>query len=380
MTHRKPAVTAVVALALACAAIAWVRPAPDGMHMGPVNARSLGQMAFGPNNVLFIGDNEGAAIHAVQIDDGRPSGAGRARSTSTPSTRRSRMVLGATARDIAIEDMVVHPASHNVYLTVRRGSGADKKWALLKVTHSATKPIEEVSLDNVKFSSAPIANAPASSATARTDPRTNTITDLAYADGRVWIAGLSNEEFSSSFRQITYPFNASLETTSLQIYHVSHKRSETQAPVMAFLPKKIDGKLYILAAYTCTPLVTFEVGTLKNGEKVVGRTVAELGAGNQPAGMVSFSRDGKDVVLVAKPAARDDEAQRRRFCDRDVADDLRHGYGHRAHERIAPGAIQKLADLDKDNVVVIQKSATVSTSSRSPSRRSSLAPYPRVGR
>jgi hypothetical protein len=312
-------------------------------------------MAFGPKNVLFIGDNEGAAIHAVQIDDAAATG-GPIELAGIDA--KVAQVLGATPQDIAILDMAVHPASHNVYLTVRRGRGADARWALLRVTRNAARPIEEVSLDNVTSSSATIANAPTPNPGARTDPRTNTITDIAYAEGRVWVAGLSNEEFSSAFRQIAYPFGSTLETTALQIYHVSHGRSETQAPVMAFLPEKIDGKLYILAAYTCTPLVTFEVGTLHNGQKVIGRTVAELGAGNQPADMISYTQNGKDVVLVANRTHPMMKLNAADFATGTALVNGEMGTGIARTPVSAPGAITQLADLDKDNVVVIQKNGT----------------------
>ena len=36
--------------------------------------------------------------------------------------------------------------------------------------------------------------------------RVDTVTDMALVDGRLWVAGLSNEEFSSKLRAIPYPF------------------------------------------------------------------------------------------------------------------------------------------------------------------------------
>jgi hypothetical protein len=323
------------------------------MHEGPVPAKSLGQMAFGPNNVLFVGDNDGAAIHALQIEDaGKPGGPININGIDAKVAQ----MLGVAVTDIALADMAVHPVSRNVYLTVRRGAGADMKWILLRVTASATNPIEEVSLDNMKHSTASIANVPASTAGGR-NPRNSAITDIAFADGKVWVAGLSNEEFSSAFRQITYPFTSTLETTSLQIYHVAHQKSETQAPVMTFIPKQIDGKTYILAGYTCTPLVTFDVGTLKNGQKVVGRTVAELGAGNQPLDMISYTYGGTDVVLVANRSHAMMKLNAKDFATGAALTEPNQVGIPRTNvsER---GAITQLADFDKDNVLVVQKSAT----------------------
>src|SRR6202012_3351931 len=58
----------------------------------------------------------------------------------------------------------------------------------------------------------------------------------------------------------------------------------------------------ILASYTCTPVVHFPLADLTDGAKAVGRTVAELGAVNQPLDMVSFVQDGEEHLLVANSA------------------------------------------------------------------------------
>jgi hypothetical protein len=44
-------------------------PDSSGMIVGSPAVQSLGQMAFGPGNVLFIGDNAAAEILAVEIAD-----------------------------------------------------------------------------------------------------------------------------------------------------------------------------------------------------------------------------------------------------------------------------------------------------------------------
>ena len=126
--------------------------------------------------------------------------------------------------------------------------------------------------------------------------RTSTITDMAYIDGELLVAGLSNEEFSSKLRRIPFPFSDG-EANNLEIFHVSHGKWETAAPIRAFVP--YDGGRSILASYTCTPVVHFDLEDLQAGTKVVGRTVAELGAMNQPLDMVSFSEGGEEHLLVA---------------------------------------------------------------------------------
>jgi hypothetical protein len=123
---------------------------------------------------------------------------------------------------------------------------------------------------------------------------------MAYADGTLLIAGLSNEEFSSRLRRIPFPFRAGVTGSSLEIFDVSHGKWETPAPIRAFVP--YDGGASILASYTCTPVVHFPLAGLTDGAKAVGRTVAELGAVNQPLDMVSFAKDGEEYLLVANSA------------------------------------------------------------------------------
>jgi hypothetical protein len=137
---------------------------------------------------------------------------------------------------------------------------------------------------------------------------------MAYTGGALLVAGLSNEEFSSRLRRIPFPFGDEVAGSSLEIFHVSHGKWETAAPIRAFVP--YDGGASILASYTCTPVVHFPLTDLTDGAKAVGRTVAELGAVNQPLDMVSFRQEGQEYLLVAntahglvKIACRDIDAQ-----------------------------------------------------------------------
>ncbi len=66
-----------------------------------------------------------------------------------------------------------------------------------------------------------------------------------------------------------------------------------------FVPYTISGQQYILAAYTCTPLVKIPVSDLKPGAQVKGAEIADLGAGNQPLDMVPYKKDGHDYILIA---------------------------------------------------------------------------------
>ena len=122
---------------------------------------------------------------------------------------------------------------------------------------------------------------------------------MAFVNGNLLVAGMSNEEWSSALRSIPYPFNTAAKGTQLQIWHASHGRYETQSPVRTFVPYTLAGQQYVLAAYTCTPLVKIPMTDLKPGAQVKGVTIADLGAGNQPLDMVPYKKDGHEYILIA---------------------------------------------------------------------------------
>ena len=270
----------------------------DHMSYGPVGAKSLGAMAFGPENVLFIGDSRGATVYAIDLEDnayGSDAGVHVGEIDAKIAA-----ALGTTTDEIAINDLAVHPGSQNIYLTVTRGMGDGGEAVLVRVGHEGE--IELVSLDNIRHSTAAIANPPSEDQTVgrrETLARSYTVTDLAYADGELYVAGLSNEEFASNLRRLSFPFDGEMTSTGLEIYHVSHGQNETHAPVMTLMPQRVAGETHILAAYTCTPLVAFPVEDLADGARVFGKTVAELGAGNRPLDMVGYETDGYERILIA---------------------------------------------------------------------------------
>ena len=54
-----------------------------------------------------------------------------------------------------------------------------------------------------------------------------------------------------------YPSNqVSLTSTTIEIFHTSHNRYETHAPITAFVPIKLKGAPTLLAGYGCAPLAT----------------------------------------------------------------------------------------------------------------------------
>lgn len=294
--------TALVVLVLASAAVC-ARAAPDtepaaAPSPGKLGWKSAGQLEFGPDDVLFIADSLNAAVYAVDLQD-RDENADVEELRISDVDAKVAALLGTAPHDVLIHDMAVHPTTLNVYLSVSRGRGDDAQPVLVKVRPAGE--MSAVALDAVSFSKAPVANPPAADAKSRrgTPLRTLTITDMAYADGHLFVAGLSNEEFASNLRKIPYPFSGTMTASSIEIFHGAHGEYETHAPIQTLLPYHLEGKAHVLAAYTCTPLVTIPVEQLQDGQHVKGKTVAELGYGNRPLDMIAIEHGGKSYILVA---------------------------------------------------------------------------------
>jgi hypothetical protein len=267
-----------------------------GLTTGKAQLKSAGPLAFGPDGILFIGDSLGASIVAVDTHDNKPAGVSAAVDIKGIN-RKVAALLGTTPEQILINDVKVNPISKNIYLSVSRGRGPQAIPVILRT--DAAGNLKEVALDNVSFAAVMLPNPPVTNPGDPRDPRIDTITELAYVNGNVIVAGLSNEEFSSNLRSVPFPFQSVSKGTSVEIYHGSHGRFETQSPVRTFVPYKIQDKQYIVAAYTCTPLVKIPVSELKPGSKLEGTTIAELGAGNRPIDMIAYSKGNHEFILMA---------------------------------------------------------------------------------
>lgn len=271
---------------------------PFGLSPGKADLKSAGAMAFGPEGILFVADTKGASIFAFELNDN---------SKDTVSTgievknidKALGAFLGISFEDVVINDMIVQPNSQNVYLSVSRGRSADAQPVLIKVNRKGE--LSEIKTDNILFSKAAINNAPGvdEKTSWGASKRPMAITDIHFFDGELYVAGLSSEQFSSRLRRIAFPFKNSEANTSVEIFHTSHNRYETHAPIETLLPVILNNQPSILAGYGCAPLAKFSVAELKEKKHVKGFTLAELGGGSRPLDMVLFKRKGEDHILIA---------------------------------------------------------------------------------
>jgi hypothetical protein len=262
-----------------------------------VQLKSASALAFAPKGVLLVGDGLGAAVYAFETGDVAPTGTGPVQIEDL--TGKIAALLGTTSDQVRVPDIAVNPASGNVYIAVARGAGADAEHLILKANRDGQ--LSALDLDATPHTSVTLADQPDADKVDRRGNalRADTITDLGYADGKVIVAGLSNEEFASTLRAIPYPFSGAAKGASIEIWHGAHGQYETNAPIRTFIAYELGGQTEILASYTCTPLVRIPVAKLTPGAKVMGMTIAELGNMNRPLDMIAYRKDGVDHILMA---------------------------------------------------------------------------------
>ena len=334
-----------------------------GLEVGTPSIRSVGPLAFGPEGILFVADNAGASIIAVDAGDsdrGEPQALNLVNFDASLAS-----YLGCGRDDVTIRDMAVHPTSGKVYLSVMRSSGDAAVPVIIRVSRDGS--IGDLPLENLPFSQYVIADAADEDdprVVTRMQLRTVTVTDMSYVDGLLMVAGTSNEEFTSTFRRIPFPFNGETQSNSLEIFHVSHGQYETAAPIRAFVPYQ-DGTS-ILASYTCTPVVQFSLADLDSEKHVMGKTVAELGSHNHPLDLIAYQYDGGEYLLVCndrhpvfKIACKDIDVQGPLTVpddslDASPADPVTPGVGVPRELLPHPG-VKRMTNLDDSNVLMLHQ-------------------------
>jgi hypothetical protein len=258
-----------------------------------LSLKSAGQLAFAPNGVLLVGDTAGSAVFAYQTGDLAAAKPGK---IDIPNINAKIAALLATSADqVSVQDIAVNPKSGVVYISVMRGIGPSAQPAI--VTADRSGALAQVDLAKLKSTYVKLIDTPSAD-----NQKAQTITDLNYVNGRVIVAGLSNEEFSSGLRTFAFPFKGADKASQIEMYHGNHGRFETNAPVRTFVPYTLDGQPSLIAAYTCTPLVKIPLSSLKPGAKVKATTIAELGNMNRPIDMVTYMENGRPYLLMANSA------------------------------------------------------------------------------
>ena len=277
-------------LMAAAAAVVWAGAGQAA------EVRSISRIAFGPADTLFVADWKRARIVALKLPPASHGAAGPFNILDLTGTLARALKLPIAK----VDDMAVRPGTGEVYVAAEYGANRIPLIARI----SANGAVTRLDLARTPESSATLPAAPGADVRfwGRIPERSFTVTDMKWRpEGHeLFVAGLSNQSFASTLRRIPFPFDGRESTTSVEIYHTSHNQIETRAPIRAMTFASWGGASYLVAAYTCTPIVTIPLDALKDGAHVRGKTIAELGYGNTPADMVSYTQtqDGKTTPYV----------------------------------------------------------------------------------
>ncbi|HZX73602.1 MAG TPA: hypothetical protein VFE57_04225, partial [Cyclobacteriaceae bacterium] len=109
----------------------------DGFATGTPEIKSISQLAFGPNGILFIGDSKGATIFAVDTKDTQAVDASAAVEVKNIDQKIASL-LGTQVQNVKINDVAVNPVSKKIYVAV---TNADGTAVLLKVDGATLVPV-----------------------------------------------------------------------------------------------------------------------------------------------------------------------------------------------------------------------------------------------
>jgi hypothetical protein len=255
---------------------------------GSIQLKSLTSITFNKDGILFMADPLGMRIYAVNAKN---------ENAKKPMTvqvanidEKIAALLGVSTKDVKIEDMAVNPTSQEIYLAVTRRTAGNEP-VLIKVDYKGG--LSQVNLSDVSYYETSLNDVPAPDAKLpmQWHSRTMAVTDMAFVDGELFVAGLSGEEFSSKLRRFSYPFTNQSKAVKLEIYHTSHDQYETNSPIETFLPFTVNGQQHILAGYGCSPIATFALNDIRTKDQLRGNTIAELGGGNRPVDMIAHKNN-----------------------------------------------------------------------------------------
>lgn len=285
-----------IAKALACVSAAAVLSVPayaaNGLTAGAVELQSIGPMTFAEDSVLLIGDPKAAAVYAVAIETDSTQAAPQNIADIRGAVATA---IGASSDDTRIGDMAIDQATKTIVLSAQVG---DEIHLVQVLSDGSAKEIDLATIEHAKKA---LPNPPADQGQGRRNRRMQSITDLAFFNGKVLVSGMSAGDSPSSVLEFPFPFAENSVVTNVQIYHANHDRVEEPA-ISQFVPMTINGEATLLAGFTCTPLVRFPIGDLDGGELVRGTTVAELGNRNRPLDMIAYTKDGVENILMSNSA------------------------------------------------------------------------------
>lgn len=273
--------------------------APPLAAQGAAGAvKSISAMSFAPDGKLVVADWRGGALHVLDLPAAPAAGEERAFNLTDLDAALAKAAAGTRVRATALAF-----DTKSVRAVIAAESGGRAFLALA----AADGSVSVLAPDTLRSASLALADLPGEGTLwGETSVRTLTVTSLAWQGNELLIAGVANADFASTLRRITYPFTGPIKAARIEMYHAVHNQLETRAPVRAMATVTLGETPHLLAAYTCTPLVTVPLTDLTDGATVRAKTIAELGFGNTPLSVTPFAIDYQgqrsDWALVANAA------------------------------------------------------------------------------
>jgi len=277
-----------------------------------LDLKFAGALEFSDQGTLFVGDNVNGAIYAFDMQESNQPKQISPIKIDDIDVRIGNL-LGVGPRAIEINDMEVHPISHEVFISVSRIGNYATKPAIIKVSH--TGQIDLLDLNTFNHTKQALANYPDQETKfkarglmgqpptpkdlAKGDVNLSSlaIMDMVFHKNELYVAGVAYDNFLSSLRKISFPFNGSQTTTSVEMYHIAHDQYETRAPIRAMSIQTIDGEEQLIAAYTCSPIVMVPLDKIVDGAKIAANSIGDMGNG-QPIDMIPYTLNDQSMLFV----------------------------------------------------------------------------------
>lgn len=253
-----------------------------GPRAAAATLQSVSRITFGPAHTLFVADWKAGRIHAFELPIAEPADGTLFNLRQAEKGIRSAL----KGSDFELADLAVRPQSNEAYVAVNVLPGREP--AILVATPNGR--IRKLELDELATSSAELRDQPDKSLVLwdHIPGRSFTVTDMQWHEGKLYVAGLSNQAFSSTLRIFHYPFRNSSDMLTVEMYHTSHNQMETRAPIRAMTFAQVGGQDTLIAAYLCTPLVLIPVDSIQPNAHVRAKTIAELGDAGIPVNLLTF--------------------------------------------------------------------------------------------
>lgn len=277
-----------------------------------LDIKFAGALEFTEEGTLFVGDNYNGAIYAFEM----PAASGPKQimpSSIANIDAKIAELLGVGIHAIELNDMVSHPISHDLYISVTRIGSSASQPAIIQVTQD--QQVRLVDLASLDFQKQELMEFPDGKTTfsvrgmgpmppltrdiakGEIPLRTLAIMDMEYYAGELFVAGVAYDNFLSSLRRMPYPFDGNQGITNVEMYHITHDQYESRAPIRAMSVQEIDGKPQLVAAYTCSPIVLVPLEDIQDGAKISANTIMDYGNG-QPLDMIPFQMQDQTMLLV----------------------------------------------------------------------------------